>query len=77
MLPESWNQAQVTDASHFVVLTARTDLGTADIDSWITRLAEVQEKSPDDLGPLRGMIAGFAERMSDGERHEWKGVQAT
>ncbi len=71
LLPESWNQAQVTDASHFVVLTARTDLGTADIDSWITRLAEVQEKSPDDLGPLRGMIAGFAERMSDGERHEW------
>ena len=26
---DSWNQPQVTDASHFVVLTARTDLVAA------------------------------------------------
>ena len=31
--PESWNQPQVTEASHFVVLAARTDLTKADIDS--------------------------------------------
>ena len=44
MLPDSWNQPQVTDASHFVVLTARTDLTMADIDAWISRMAEVQNK---------------------------------
>jgi nitroreductase len=68
---ESWNQPQVTGASHFVVLTARTDLTKADIDTWITRMAEAQEKRAEDLAPLQGMIAGFAETMSCEERHAW------
>lgn len=71
LLPESWNQPQVTEASHFVVLASRTDLTKADIDSWIHRLAEVQNKDADDLAPLRGMIAGFAETMSCEARHAW------
>ena len=41
------------------------------IDAWINRMAVVQGKSPQDVAPLRGMIAGFAERMSLEERHEW------
>lgn len=69
--PESWNQPQVTEASHFVVLTARTDLTKADIETWITRMAEAQNKSVDDLAPLKGMIAGFAETMSCEARHAW------
>lgn len=69
--PESWNQPQVTEASHFVVLTARTDLGSHDIDTWIARMAEVQGKEPGDLAPLKGMIAGFAETMSSEARHAW------
>jgi nitroreductase len=71
LLSESWNQPQVTDASHFVVLTARTDLSTADIDAWISRMAEVQKKSSEDVAPLKGMIAGFAERMSADDRAAW------
>ena len=68
---ESWNQPQVTEASHFVVLTARTDLCPKDIDAWITRMAEVQHKQAGDLAPLKGMIAGFAETMSHEARHAW------
>lgn len=71
LLPDSWNQPQVTDASHFVVMTARTDLSPADIDAWISRMAEVQNKGPEDVAPLKGMIAGFAERMSEEDRREW------
>jgi nitroreductase len=74
--PESWNQTQVTDASHFVVLTARTDVGKDDIESWIARLAEVQGKSPEDFAPLKGMIAGFAETMSQEARHAWNTRQS-
>ena len=68
---ESWNQSQVTDASHFVVLAARTDLTSADIDAWISRMTEVQDKPPEAAAPLRGMIVGFAETMSREARHEW------
>jgi nitroreductase len=69
--PESWGQSQVTEASHFIVLTARTDLTVDDIDAWVTRMAEVQGKSTDAVAPLRGMIAGFAEAKSCEERHQW------
>lgn len=71
LLPESWSQPQVTDASHFVVLTARTDLNRDDIESWISRLAEAQGKTLEAVAPVRGMIEGFAERMSREERHAW------
>jgi len=71
LLDESWKQPQVTDASHFVVLTARTDLTRDDIDRWIDCQSQVQAKSPEQLAPLRGMISGFAERMSHEERQEW------
>ena len=69
--PESWGQSQVTEASHFIVLAARTDLTAADIDAWVTRMAEVQGKTPETVAPLRGMIAGFAEAKSCEERHQW------
>ena len=71
LLPESWNQPQVTDASHFVVMTARTDLNQSDIDSWISCMAETQGQAPEAVAPLKGMIQGFAERMSQEERHAW------
>lgn len=68
---QSWNQPQVTDASHLVVLTARTDLVQSDIEAWVTRLAEVNGKSVEDYAMLRGMIVGFNESMSSSQRHEW------
>jgi len=68
---ESWHQPQVTEASHFVVLTARKDLEEADIDAWIARMCEVQGSSPADVAPLEGMIRGFAQAMSHEARQQW------
>lgn len=68
---QSWNQPQVIDASHLVVLTARTDLVQADIDAWITCLADVNGKPAADFEMLHGMIVGFNEAMSSAQRHEW------
>ena len=71
LLAESWGQSQVTDASHYLVLTARTDLTAADIDSWMVRMAEVQGGSPEALGAYKGVIEGFAQSMSHEARHAW------
>lgn len=68
---ESWNQPQATDASHFVVLAARCDLGAGDIDGWIQCLAEVQGQPVENFARLKGMIVGFAETMSHESRHAW------
>lgn len=68
---ESWNQPQVTEASHYVVLTARTDLDSHDIDAWLSRMAEVQSTPPETVAMLKGMIEGFAQGMSHEARHAW------
>ena len=73
---ESWGQPQVIQASHYVVLTARTDLDADDIDTWIARMSEVQGSAPESLAPLKGMIAGFAQVMSQEVRHAWNVRQA-
>jgi nitroreductase len=67
----SWNQSQVTDASHFVVLTARDGLDQTDIDRWIRRMTTVQGGKPADASPLRSMIEGFVSSMTPGQRHAW------
>jgi nitroreductase len=71
LLAESWGQTQVTDASHYLVLTARTDLAAADIDSWMTRMAEIQGGTPQTVAPYKGVIEGFAQSMSHEARHAW------
>lgn len=68
---KSWNQAQVTQASHFVVLAARTDNSSADIEAWIACLAEATGKTPADFEMLHGMITGFNGMMDVSQRHEW------
>ena len=68
---ESWRQPQVTQASHFVVLTARTNLDTSDIDEWMARMGEVQDTAPETLAMVKGMIEGFAQPMSHEMKHEW------
>ena len=73
---ESWNQPQVTEASHYVVLTARTDLNAADIDAWMTRLSELRGSGPEAVAPLKGLIEGFAQAMSHEARHAWNIRQA-
>ena len=73
---ESWGQPQVTEASHYLVLTARTDLNTTDIDAWMARMAEVQNAGPESQAMLKGMIEGFAQAMSHEERHAWNIRQA-
>ena len=69
--PESWRQPQVTEASHYVVLTARTDLDANDIDAWMERLSEVQGGTLETVAPLKGVIQGFAQAMSHEARHAW------
>lgn len=69
--PASWGQGQVTDASHLIVLTTRTDLSQQDIDSWIARLSEVQGTPIDDLAGLAGVISSFAGGMDSAAKQNW------
>ena len=71
LMTASWGQAQVRDASHFVVLTTRTDLEQKDIDTWISRLADVQGTPMENLAGLSGVIASFTGSMDTGAKQAW------
>ena len=77
LLAHSWNQRQVVDCSHYVVLTARTKLAEADVDKWIQRMAEIQKIPAESLATYRGMMVGDVVHGSRGKiSHEWAVRQA-
>ncbi len=58
LVPHSWGQRQVADASHLVVMTVKTNITEADIDAFIARIVEVRGGTADALTSYRGMMAG-------------------
>jgi len=75
LLTESWKQSQVTDASHYVVLTARTDLTAEDIDAWMDCMAAARGVESASLAGYKGVVEGFAQAMSHEDRHQWNARQ--
>jgi len=60
----SWNQPQVTDASHFLVLAARTSLTEAEVDRFLRQVALDTGTSEESLSGYRQMILGFLAAMT-------------
>lgn len=58
LLPHSWGQKQVTDCSHFVVFTARTEMKEADVDRFLKRSGEIRGLPVEALAGYRKVILG-------------------
>ncbi len=72
LLPHSWGQKQVVDASHFVVFTARTKMTEADVDKLIKATSEARKIPADSLGFYRDMMLGDVVNGPRGKiAHEW------
>lgn len=54
--PVSWNQSQVLDASHFVVILAREKVTAADVEEYVQLMANTRNISVDSLGGFRDML---------------------
>lgn len=54
--PHSWNQSQITDCSHLVVLLAKRTITPADADRFVAAIAAARGQEPADLAPYRQMI---------------------
>jgi len=77
LVPVSWGQRQVADASHFVVLAIKRDLSQDDIDTYLDRIAEVRGVSRDSLASYRGMMVGsLIQGMDSDARDHWATRQA-
>jgi nitroreductase len=77
LLPQSWNQRQVVDCSHFVVFLARTEMTEADVDKFMKRTIEVRKLPPDALTAFRNVIVSDVVKGARGRiAHEWATRQA-
>lgn len=72
----SWNQTQVTDASHLVVFLRRAATTEADINRHIARIGEVRGVPLDKLEAYRQlMVANVAQGKSPDVQREWAARQ--
>lgn len=72
LLPHSWNQRQVVDASHFVVFTARKNMTVEDVDKFIERVSSVRGAPANSLAGYRQAIVGDVVHGPRGKiAHEW------
>lgn len=65
LVSASWDQRQVAEASHVVVFAIKKDLGAADVDRYIGRIAETRNVSADSLKGFKDVLLGFLAQPSD------------
>ncbi|MBX3381369.1 MAG: NAD(P)H-dependent oxidoreductase [Phycisphaeraceae bacterium] len=58
----SFNQSQITDASHLVVFARRTTLGQLEVDRYIDQIAAVRAVEKQSLADFRNTMIGFSQR---------------
>ncbi|MEX1119654.1 MAG: NAD(P)H-dependent oxidoreductase [Terrimicrobiaceae bacterium] len=59
LVPASWGQTQVTEASHVVVLAAKNPVTPDDVQAHLVRTAEVRGVAVETLEGLGKMVKGF------------------
>lgn len=77
LVPLSWGQRQVAEASHVVVFAVRKPLTESDVDRHIARTAEVQGVPVENLAGFRKMLIGsLVPPPPSVDIHHWAGLQA-
>jgi nitroreductase len=62
LLPHTWKQSQVVDASHLVVFAIRNDIQAADVDRFLERMSAVQGTPVENLAGFGNVVKGFIDR---------------
>jgi nitroreductase len=76
LVPASWGQRQVAEASHFVVFAIKKNLSEQDVDDHLGRIAEVRGVPRESLGQYRDMMVGSIVKGRDEvRRNDWAAHQ--
>lgn len=76
LLPASWNQNQVIQASHLLVFAHRTDFGPELIDSYLEEVAQTREMHLENLKPYADFMKSKLLGMPAPEKAAWSARQA-
>lgn len=75
LLPVSWNQQQVTQASHTFVLCRKESMDEAYVDRYIADLCEKRGMKVEDMGGLSKVIKDFLSKHSEESLKQWMSDQ--
>lgn len=71
LVPVSWNQRQISDASHLIVFSKPKKFGEKEVKHFVKRTAEVRGVELSSLEGFEKMMTGFISRMSEADLNEW------
>lgn len=74
--PVSWNQSQITDCSHLIVITHKTSIDEKYINTYIEDIAITRGVSAESLNSYRELILGSISSMQGDKGREWMARQA-
>ena len=67
----AWNQAQVTEASHLLVLAVRHPFSKSHIDDHLAQIAHVRNVATDSLAGYKSAMVQFLDSRSSEEVYAW------
>lgn len=77
LLPNSWNQPQIVDASHLVVICAQKEVSHSDVETFLAAISTTRNVPVSALQDYGGMMKGFIDRLaSQGTCEAWTTHQA-
>jgi len=71
-----YGQSPITDASHFLVFAAKTDLGIKTVDEFIALTAAVRNKPNDSFNEYHKMVLGMIANNAPEQNTAWAARQA-
>ncbi|WCO02913.1 nitroreductase family protein [Psychroserpens ponticola] len=76
LVKHSYDQNQIVDASHLLVICVQDDILDADVDGLFDSVADLRKTPEDILEPYRKDLKTMMQNMSKTERQEWSVKQA-
>ncbi|BDC99976.1 NAD(P)H-dependent oxidoreductase [Persicobacter psychrovividus] len=67
----SWNQSQVTDASHLLILCRQEEVEATDVEEMVDLMANTRSVSTDSLTGYANMIHGYLKGLSAEQQAVW------
>jgi nitroreductase len=77
LLPLSWNQAQVTDASHMVVFLYLNKMDDAYVQRYVDSIVQIREQAPESVEAYKNVMLSFLKNLNNnGTYAEWARKQS-
>lgn len=71
LLPYSWNQSQIVDASHLFVLARVNNITSSHVDMYLDSMVQTTWASREDLKGYEDMMKGFLANLTHDQKNAW------